>query len=130
MRKYVYQTIVSDVASAKKHHDLLVQGSLDDSVEARTGLAIGFRDTFFDSAEQLILDWFVDEENASVRQRLLEHMATNSERCALYEKPVLQTYRDASANSLTRSRLEAAARNTPLFNSMRLIAGLRLGTME
>jgi nucleoside phosphorylase len=122
VRKYVYQTVVSNRASAVKNYDLLVQGSEDNSVEARTGLAIGFRDIFFDSAEQLILDWFVQEETESVRQRLLEHMATNADKCSLYEKPVIQMYRDASARSLTRSRLESAARNTKLYKSMRLIA--------
>jgi nucleoside phosphorylase len=122
VRKYVYKTIVSDVATAAQNYDLLVQGSEDKSVEARTGLAMGFRDTFFDSAEQLILDWFVDEETESVRQRLLEHMAANADKCSLYEKPVLQMYRDADANSLTRSRLESAARTTELHKSMRLIA--------
>jgi len=80
-----------------------------------------FRDVFFDSADQLILDWFVDEETESVRQRLLEHMATNADKCALYEKPVLQIYRDAEVNSLVRSRLESAARRTNLFAIMRKI---------
>jgi len=122
VRKYVYQTIVSNAASAKKNHDLLVQGSEDKSVEARNGLAIGFRHTFFDSVEELILDWFPDEEAESVRQRLLEHMATQADRCLLYEKPVLQTFRDAATNSLTRSRLASAARDTKLFNAMRMIA--------
>jgi nucleoside phosphorylase len=122
VRKYVYQTIVSNTAAAKKNYDLLVQGSEDKSVEARNGLAIGFRNTFFDSVDELILNWFPEEEAESVRQRLLEHMATQADKCSLYEKPVLQTYRDAAANSLTRSRLESAARGTKLFTAMRKIA--------
>lgn len=48
-------------------------------------------------------------------------MATNADKCSSYEKPVLQTYRDAAANSLVRSRLESAARNTELFTTMRII---------
>jgi len=121
VRKYVYQTVVSHVESAVKNYDLLVQGSEDTSFEARNGLAIGLRDVFFDSVDQLILDWFVDEETESVRQRLLEHMATNADKCMLYEKPVLQIYRDAATNSLVRGRLESAARRTGLFPAMRKI---------
>lgn len=122
VKKYVYQTVASDAVAAKKNRDLLVQGSEDKSAEARNGLAIGLRDTFFDSIEELVLDWWPDEENDSVRHRLLEHMATHADRCSPYEKPVLQTYRDAPTNSLSRSRLESAARGTKLSTTMRIIA--------
>lgn len=122
VKKYVYQTVASDAVAAKKNRELLVQGSEDESVEARNGLAIGLRHTFFDSIEELVLDWWVDEESESVRHRLLEHMATHADRCAPYEKPVLQTYRDAPTDSLSRSRLESAARGTKLSTTMRVIA--------
>ncbi|MGY4456349.1 hypothetical protein [Bradyrhizobium sp. LB13.1] len=122
VRKYVYQTIASDAVAAKKNRDLLVQGSEDQSVDARNGLAIGLRHTFFDSMEELVLDWWPEEESDSVRQRLLEHMATHADKCSLYEQPVLQTYRDAPTNSLSRNRLESAARDTRLFTTMRVIA--------
>lgn len=122
VKKYVYQTVASDATAAKKNRDLLVQGSEDESLEARNGLAIGLRHTFFDSIEELVLDWWPEEESDSVRHRLLEHMATHTDRCSLYEKPVLQTYRDAPTDSLSRSRLESAARGTRLSTTMRVIA--------
>lgn len=122
VRKYVYQTIANDAPYAVRHYDLLVQGSEDKSIEARTGLAIGLRNTYFDSADQLILEWYLDEEVEAVRQRLLEHMATNSDKCPSYEKHVLKSYRDANRNFLTRSRLESAARDTDLHTKMRIIS--------
>ncbi|WP_247452345.1 hypothetical protein [Bradyrhizobium sp. 174] len=122
VKKYIYQTVAADAATARKNRDFLVQGSEDESVEVRSGLAVGLRHTYFDSIEELVLDWWPDEATENVRHRLLEHMATHADRCVSYEKPVLQIYRDAQTDSLSRRRLESAARGTKVSSTMRLIA--------
>jgi nucleoside phosphorylase len=122
VRKYIYQLVTADSETARRNHDMLVLGSVDSSTEAREGLAKGIGQIFFDSLEQLILDWFADEDNDAVKQRLLEHMAAYAKVCPAYEKPVLEMYRSAASNSLIRSRLESAARNTDMFLEMKRIS--------
>lgn len=120
IRKYVYQLAAKNVETAQDNYDFLVLGSEDPSPEARAGLASGLREIYFDGLETLILDWFADEEADQVKQRLLEHMARNSGRCGAYAEPVLRAYEAANA-SLTRARLEAAARDTDLYVAMKRI---------
>ncbi|MCK1659444.1 5'-methylthioadenosine/S-adenosylhomocysteine nucleosidase [Bradyrhizobium sp. 151] len=121
VRKYVYQLAAKNVETAQDNYEFLVLGSEDAAPDARAGLASGLRDIYFDGLETLILDWFADEEAEPVKQRLLEHMARNSSRCAAYTDPVLRAYEAANASSLTRARLEAAARETDLYVAMKRI---------
>jgi nucleoside phosphorylase len=121
VRKYVYQLATKDAQTAQDNYDFLVLGSEDPALDARIGLASGLRDIYFDGLETLILDWFGDEGAEPVKQRLLEHMARNSSRCAAYTDPVLRAYEAADASSLTRMRLEAAARETDLYVAMKRI---------
>lgn len=122
VRKYIYRLISFDAETAKNHYDYLVVGSEDDAVEARAGLALGLRDVYFDSLEKLIFDWYADEDSEDVKHRLLEHMAANADKCPGYEAPVLAIYRGANQNSLTRSRLESAARKTDFYLTLKRIA--------
>jgi nucleoside phosphorylase len=122
VRKYVYQLIVKDVATAQDNLDFLVMGSEDESPDARAGLATGLRDIYFDSLETVVLDWYEDEDADLVKQRLLEHMAKNASRCSGYRDHVLRAYESSNANSLTRARLESAARDTDLYLDMKKIA--------
>jgi len=121
VRKYVYQLIVKDVATAQDNLDFLVMGSEDESADARAGLATGLRDIYFDSLETVVLDWYEDEDADLVKQRLLEHMAKNASRSPGYRDPVLRAYESSNASSLTRARLEAAARDTELYLDMKKI---------
>ncbi|MBP1299809.1 5'-methylthioadenosine/S-adenosylhomocysteine nucleosidase family protein [Bradyrhizobium elkanii] len=121
IRKYVYQLAVKDVQTAQDNYDFLVLGSEDPAPEARAGLATGLRGIYFDGLEALVIDWFNDEDVDRVKQRLLEHMARNSDNCAAYAAPALRAYESADAGSLTRARLEAAARNTSLYPAMKRI---------
>lgn len=121
VRKYVYQLIVKDAATAQDNLDFLVMGSEDDSADARIGLATGLREIYFDSLETVVLDWYEDEEADLVRQRLLEHMARHASRCLGYRDAVLRAYESSDANSLTRARLESAARDTELYLDMKRI---------
>jgi nucleoside phosphorylase len=121
VRKYVYQLIAKDIATAQDNLDFLVMGSEDESADARAGLATGLRDIYFDALETVVLDWYEDEETDLVKQRLLEHMAKNASRCPSYRGPVLRAYESSDANSLTRARLESAARDTELYLDMKKI---------
>lgn len=121
VRKYYYQTIVSDVKTAMKNREGIVVGSEDLSEEARGGLATGLRYIYYDSLEEVVLDWYEEEASDSTKQRLLEHMATQSDKCSSYGPEVIRVYRTTTPNSLTRARLEAAARNTELYTEMKKI---------
>lgn len=121
IRKYAYQLAVKDVQTAQDNYDFLVQGSEDPDPEARAGLATGLRGIYFDGLETLIMDWFNDEDVDRVKQRLLEHMARNADNCAAYAGPALRAYEAADRGSLTRARLEAAARHTSLYSAMKRI---------
>jgi nucleoside phosphorylase len=122
IRKYVYQLIVKDIATAQDNLDFLVMGSEDESADARAGLATGLSDIYFDSLETVVLDWYDDEDADFVRQRLLEHMARNADRCPSYQAPVLRAYEASDANSLVRARLESAARDTQIYLAMKKVA--------
>jgi nucleoside phosphorylase len=121
VRKYVYQLAVKDVQTAHDNYEFLVLGSEDPAPEARAGLATGLRGIYFDGLEGLVTDWFKDEEVERVKQRLLEHMARNADNCAAYAAPAMRAYEAADAGSLTRARLEAAARNTSLYPAMKRV---------
>lgn len=121
VRKYVYQLAAKDVGTAQDNFEFLMMGSQDESIEARAGLATGLATIYFDSLETLILDWYDDEESDLVKQRLLEHMARYAERCPSYRSPVLKAYEASDMNSLTRARLESAARDTELYTEMKKI---------
>ncbi|MDH2355608.1 5'-methylthioadenosine/S-adenosylhomocysteine nucleosidase [Bradyrhizobium sp. SSUT112] len=121
VRKYVYQLAVKNVQTAQDNYDFLVLGSEDPSAEARAGLATGLRGVYFDGLEALVMDWLNDEDADRVKQRLLEHMARNADNCSAYAQPALRAYEAADAGSLTRARLEAAARNTSLYTAMKRI---------
>ncbi|MCP3460721.1 hypothetical protein [Bradyrhizobium sp. CCGUVB23] len=121
IRKYAFQLAVKDVQTAQDNYEFLVQGSEDPDPEPRAGLATGLRGIYFDGLETLIMDWFADEDVDRVKQRLLEHMARNADNCAAYAGPVLRAYEAANPGSLTRARLEAAARHTSLYPAMKRI---------
>lgn len=122
IRKYVYRLVVKDAATAQDNLDFIVMGSEDESAEARAGLASGLKDIYFDGVEEIIIDWYQDEDDDTIKQRLLEHMAGNAERCGGYEPFVLRAYEASDANSLTRARLESAARDTGIYLEMKKIA--------
>lgn len=121
IRKYGFRLMTEDAATAQVNREYIEAGARDPSREAREGLATGFRSTFFNGAEEITLPWFRDEETATVRDRLLEHMATCSEQCDKYVKPVSDTYEWLNNGSLGRARLEAAASGTRLYSRLKTI---------
>jgi hypothetical protein len=122
VRGWIFQLIASKGRDAEKHREYLLLGSEDPSERARLGLAIGLVPTYFDGLEEITIDWFGSEECDAVRSSLLDHMASNSERCPAYCEVVIDAYRSENTGSLARARLEAAAQRTPLFGDLRRIA--------
>lgn len=114
IRAYLYRLLASDPAAARANLDFLDEASTDDDVDARASLARGLRDTYFDGLEELVISWLLEEEDASVRCYLLEHMAAQSAHMSRYTEFVEQEYRAQGTGSLTRSRLELASKGTPL----------------
>lgn len=122
IRGWVYQLISSEAATAKQHLEHIRQGSLDKSEKARLGLATGLRNTYFDGLEEITSDWIAEEDSEPVRQALLEHMAANGEKLRYYEDVIRKAYEDASSNSVTRMRLEAASQGTEIYGKLKVIS--------
>jgi nucleoside phosphorylase len=122
IRKYVYRLIASDPKSAVKHFERVVQGSQDGDPVVREGLAAELRDIYFDGLDDVILNWFIVEENEATRHALLEHMAGNMERAPSYKNALFDSYVRANPNSLLRARIETAAQKTQLYRELKLIA--------
>lgn len=121
IRKYAYRILTKSKASAKRNYDSIVYASEDDDTEARGGLAVGLRDLFFDGVDELVLTWFRDEETELIRNRLLEHMAVNVDRAPVYRSELIAAYEKTSVGSIARTRLEAAASGTSMFQEFKRI---------
>lgn len=74
---WAYRTLTKDGSKAVAHYDAIVGASESVHPEVREGVAIGLRDIYYDSLDVTVADWFVDERDPAVRDRLLEHMATH-----------------------------------------------------
>jgi hypothetical protein len=120
VRGWVYRLVSANEATAAAHLDYIVQGSQDQSDEAREGLAIGIRNVFVDGIDETTLNWLPDEEVPRIRQRLLEHMAACAEKCPAYLTAVIDSYR--IADKAARTRLEGASQGTSTFRELRRIA--------
>jgi hypothetical protein len=119
---WAYRALMKDGSKAVAHYDTIVGGSESDFSEVREGVAIGLREIYYDSLDVTVADWFTEEANSDVRDRLLEHMATHITKSTAYRDEVMKAYRDAASGSVMRSRLEAANRDEAIALEMRRIA--------
>lgn len=119
---WAYRTLTKDGAKAFDHYDAIVEGSMSSHVEVREGVATGIRDIYYDSLDTTVSDWFMEENDPIVLDRLLEHMAAHGGRSSFYREEVLRSYRQAATRSVLRSRLEAANRDPGISLEMRRIA--------
>ena len=118
---WAYRTLTKDGSKAVANYDAIVGASESAHPEVREGVAIGLRDIYYDSLDVTVADWFVDERDPAVRDRLLEHMATHITRSSAYRDEVMKAYRVAASGSVLRSRLEAANRDDAVALEMRRI---------
>ncbi len=122
VRTYVYRLYAEDEEVSSCRHDIICQGSKDRDDDARLGLSIGLRDSYYDGLEEVTLDWFHDEENEEVQAHILDHLISQSGRLDSYKNVAVEQYR-YSANDLNkRARMSASAANTELFAEFRRIS--------
>jgi hypothetical protein len=119
VRAWMFQLIAMSGKDAKQHLELIVLGSSDPEPEARIGLAIGLRDTFFDGLDDVVLPWFVSESNPEVSQRLMDHIIRHAEKCPSYEHLVFDFYEKEPQGSAMRQRMEATAAGTKIYVRMK-----------
>lgn len=119
VRSWLFQLIAMTPEDAKENLEYIELGSRDPSSEARIGLALGLRDTYFDGLEALVLDWFTTEPDSDVSQHLLDHMVRQARLCGSYEAMVIEVYEKEPAGSSLRRRMEASAAGTEVYIKLR-----------
>lgn len=119
VRAWIFRLIAMTAEDAERNFEYIELGSRDPASEARVGLALGLRGTYFDGLEALVIDWFVNEGDADVRQHLLDHMIQQASNSASYEALVLEIYEKEPSGSSLRRRMEAAAAGTSLYAKFR-----------
>jgi hypothetical protein len=115
VRAWIFRLIAMTPEDAERNFEYLELGMRDPEPEARTGLALGLRNTFFDGLDALLLDWFTSEADAEVRQYLLDHMIKNFGESASYETMALEIYEKEPEGSFLRRRMEASASGSELY---------------
>lgn len=135
VRSYVYRLFAAEKAYSKQQHELICIGASDASSEARLGLAVGLRDTFYDGLDVVGMEWVIEEREEDVRDHLLDHISRNARFSGAYERIALEFYDAAEDNPGRRRRMEAAAAGSPLFAAFRRKAlkeeeGRLFGDME
>ncbi len=105
-------------ADASEYMEYFELGMQDPDPEARAGLALGLRDTYFDGLEPIILDWYTSEGEVEVSQYLLDHLIKQARHCPHYEVMATEVYESEPTGSATRQRMEATAAGTPLFGKI------------
>lgn len=121
VRSWIFQLLAMSSETALKYREYVELGMVDPETEARSGLAHGLRNTFFDGLEPIVLDWYTTEADAEVRDNLLEHLIRHAPQCASYEEMAISVYEKEPARSQLRQRMEAAAFRTPLYTRFRQI---------
>jgi len=119
VRAWIFRLIAISPEDAERNFEYIELGSRDASSEARAGLALGLKKTYFDGLEALVLDWFVSESDGDVRQLLMDHMVLQAEECPSYESLALEVYEKEPVGSVLRRRMEAAAAGTPLYGKLK-----------
>lgn len=120
VRAWVLQLLAMSPQDAAAHFEYLRQGMTDEE-EARSGLALGLRDTYLDILEPLVLEWLVNEGEAEVRQHLLDHIIRQSGHSPGYAALALEFYEKEGPGSAARLRMEASAAGTHLYRRFRQI---------
>lgn len=122
VRGWVYRLVGTHPGELSDPIEFIELGCNDNEAEARSGLAMGLRDTYFDGLEAIATDWFYSEGDVEVRHYLTDHFVRNTEACPLYEANALEFYKAERSNSNLRIRMEAMAAGTPLYAKFKKIA--------
>lgn len=122
VRNWLLQLITMTSETAAGHVDYIVLGMGDPAAEARAGLAIGLRDTFFDGLEPLALDWFTTEHDADISQLILDHIVRQSCYSPSYEDMAKEVYEKEAPGSSLRQRMDANAAGRPIYAEFKRIS--------
>ncbi len=123
VRSYVYRLFAEENSVSSQRHEIIAQGSQDTNLEARLGLAIGLRESYYDGLEQVTVDWFHDaEDDPGVSAHLLDHIVAHAGHLATYENIALEHYEFAAENLKKRLRMEVAAAGTKIFSDFKRIS--------
>lgn len=115
VRAWMLQLLAIEANDNRPHWEVLCQGMNDPAAEARRGLALGFGSTFVDIFEPLVLDWFVNEPDAEVRQLLLGHIVRHANRSRRYEQFAIEIFDREPVGSMLRQSMEASAAKLPIY---------------
>lgn len=122
VQAWSYRVLTKNAGVAKRHNDFIFEGSKSPNFDVRQGVAFGLRDIFYDSLDITVIDWMLEEQELSIREKLLEHMAAQAGRSGGYREEVEQAYREAGNGSDLRTRIEAACKNTGFAMTLKKIA--------
>lgn len=122
VRAYMYRLLTADGATAQCYREYVELGSTDQSARARGGLATGLSNAYFDGLEEVTVDWLTGEQEASVKDAVLDHMIAHSHLSDVYYAKAIDEYAAAGIGALKRARMEAAAQGLPIFGEFRKIA--------
>src|SRR5579872_3917061 len=121
VRAWILQLLAMTPRDAEKHLEYITLGMNDPEAEARIGLAVGLKDTFFDGLGHIVQDWFTNESDTEVRQLLMDHMIRQAPYCQPYENMMIEFYEKAPTGSSARQRMQANAVGAPLYSRMKQI---------
>ena len=118
VRAWIFRLIAMTAEDAERNFEYVELGSRDPAAEARVGLSLGLKGTYFDGLEALVIYWFVNESDPEVRQHLLDHMIRQAASCASYEALSLEIYEKEPTGSSLRKRMESTAAGTALYSKL------------
>ena len=114
VRSWMLRLAASQAARDGLLREIVVEGAGDPDAEARLGLAVGLLDTYYDSLDAVVLDWFTDEDDEEVKIALLDHVVHNAQHSADYERTAIEEFQNAAPHSLARLRMQSAAVSRPI----------------
>lgn len=123
VRAWLLRLIAMTPEDAERNFEFVQLGTTDPAPEARAGLALGLRDTYFDGLEALVLDWFTSESEVEVSHYILDHMVKQASNCPSYEQMAIEVYEKEHIGSSLRQRMEAAAAGTALYGKFKSMDG-------
>jgi hypothetical protein len=121
VRSWAYQLVAMD-KNAAAHVELIRQGAEDQDVEARRGVTLGLRETYFEGLDEFVTDWLFSEHDDEVRSSLVDHIVKQAPKSPNYEETAIALYSKEADGSKARQRMEAAAAGGPLYTKLRRIS--------
>lgn len=119
VREWLYRLVAANPDKVRQSIEVIRLGTGDEAAEAREGLAIGLRDTFFEGLDSIVWDWFGREDDRDVLRNLTEHMARNCLRADVYWEYISKTIMNEGGSSEFAQRMYAATAGTPVYGKLK-----------